>query len=89
MDTLIEHVLPIKSPLLFFFFLAPSDHQVKRIACEEDAVTFQIEESANLSEVFRKMEQLTKDEFESLHICNYSVSQASLEQVREASNPTH
>ena len=58
-----------------------SDHHVKRIGCEEDAATFQIDESANLSEVFRKMEQLTKEEFESLHICNYSISQASLEQV--------
>ena len=78
------HLSPIK-PLLSFF-LSPRDHHVKRIGCEEDAATFQIEETANLSEVFRKMEQLANDESESLHICNYSVSQASLEQVRKDCN---
>ena len=80
---------PLAIKPLILFFLSPSDHRVKRIGCEEDAATFQIEETANLSEVFRKMEQLAKDEFESLHICNYSVSQASLEQVRIAGTPIH
>ena len=69
--------------------LSASDHHVKRIGCEceKDAATFQIEEMAILSEVFHKMEQLAKDEFESLQICNYSASQASLEQVRKDSTP--